>query len=127
MFKMPEVMGMASSMSTNAEQRLAAVARNIANADTPGYRAQSVAPFHDSYRDSEGLALRTSHPGHLTAVSGHLTSARSAEAGGHMSPNGNNVSLEAQMVEAAAIRKDHDLALSIYKTSLEIMRSSLGR
>ena len=44
-----------------------------------------------------------------------------------MSPNGNNVSLEGEMLSAAGVRKDHDLALTIYRSSLGLFRTSLGR
>ena len=43
------------------------------------------------------------------------------------SPNGNSVSLEDEMVKGADIKRQHDLALTIYKTSLGLLRSSIGR
>ena len=50
MFDRPEVLGMASAMAQNASTRLSAIARNVANADTPGYRAVDAPSFRDSYR-----------------------------------------------------------------------------
>ena len=47
--------------------------------------------------------------------------------GGTMSPNGNSVSLEGEMVKAADVKREHDLALAIYGKSLAILRASLGR
>lgn len=127
MFKLPEVFGMASAMSANAEARLGVIAENVANADTPGYRAKSVAPFQDSYQAEGGLALKVTRAGHMGATAGSQVTAVSDRAAGNMSPNGNNVSLEGQMMSAAETRQQHDLALSIYKSSLDILRASLGR
>ena len=43
------------------------------------------------------------------------------------SPNGNSVSLEAEMMRSTKVRHDHDLALAVYKTSLDILRAASGR
>ena len=42
-------------------------------------------------------------------------------------PNGNAVSLEAEMVKGASIRQDHQMALSVYSKAIEILRLSAGR
>lgn len=126
MFEMPEILTMAGAMSSNASTRLAAIAQNVANADTPGYRAKDGPDFAESYGSADGLRLKQTRPGHLPAGGANL-SALSDRVGGHMSPNGNNVSLEDEMMRAAQIRQDNDLALSIYKSSLNILRASLGR
>lgn len=127
MFESPAVMGMASALARNAGARLGAIAENVANADTPGYRAKDGKPFSEVYGTGPGLLLRATRPGHLSAAGGERFTAISDRPGGHMSPNGNNVSLEGEMVAAADVRRDHDLALTIYKTSLGILRASLGR
>lgn len=127
MFDQPKVMGMASALAANASARLTAVAQNVANADTPGYRARDAQSFQDSYRAASDHPLRTTRPGHIGGFSGQQLTALSERSGGHMSPNGNNVSLENEMLTAAGVRKDHDLALTIYRTSLGLLRTSLGR
>jgi flagellar basal-body rod protein FlgB len=126
MFDRPDILGMASAMAQNASVRLSAIARNVANADTPGYRAVDAPSFGEIYRSDGDFLLRTTRPGHLVsaAASGQTAAPRP---GGHMSPNGNNVSLEGEMVAAADVRRDHDMALTIYKTSLGLLRASLGR
>ena len=127
MFDRPEVLGMASALAANASARLTAIAQNVANADTPGYHARDAQPFQDSYLAASGLPLRTTRPGHHNGFSGQMLTAVSDRASGHMSPNGNNVSLETEMLAAAGVRQDHDLALTIYRTSLGLLRTSLGR
>ena len=127
MFEKPEIMGMAAAMAANASTRISAIAQNVANADTPGYRAKDAANFGETYRASSDFLMKATRKGHLgsaTPVTGDPLSARS---GGHLSPNGNNVSLEDEMMRAAGIRQDHETALTIYKTSLNILRASIGR
>lgn len=127
MFDRPDVLGMASAMAQNASTRLSAIARNVANADTPGYHAVDALSFRDSYRSSGNLPLQATRTGHLSASEGTSATPLIARPDGNMSPNGNNVSLENEMVAAASVRRDHDLALTVYKTSLGLLRVSLGR
>jgi flagellar basal-body rod protein FlgB len=127
MFDRPEVLGMASAMAKNASDRLSAVARNVANADTPGYRAVDAPSFAESYRSGSALPLRATRPGHLQPSNGGEVTRLTARPDTNLSPNGNNVSLESEMVAAAGARRDNDLALTIYKTTLGLLRTSLGR
>lgn len=127
MFEKPEILGMSAAMAANAASRLSAIAENVANADTPGYRAKDVADFAESYHSEGGFQLAATRPGHIPASPTAAYAAVSERAGGHLSPNGNNVSLEDEMMRMAGVRKDHDTALAIYKKSLDILRTSLGR
>lgn len=127
MFEIPDILAMAGAMSSNAATRLSAIAQNVANADTPGYQSKDGPVFADSYTADSGFGLMRTRPGHLGSATDGGQTALSARAGGHMSPNGNNVSLEDEMMRAAQIRQDNDLALTVYKTSLNILRASLGR
>ena len=46
---------------------------------------------------------------------------------GAETPNGNSVSLEDQMMRAAEVRQEHDLALGVYTKTLEILRAAVTR
>ncbi|MBV1903051.1 MAG: flagellar biosynthesis protein FlgB, partial [Marinosulfonomonas sp.] len=95
--------------------------------DTPGYRAKDTESFSDNYKNSDSSVLRTTRQTHLTSDAARNTAAKLLDAGGESSPNGNNVSLELEMVKATEVRHQHDLALSVYSSSLNIIRTSLGR
>ena len=114
---------MAFALAAHAGARQVQVARNVANADTPGYRAHDLPDFAETF--DAGPTLRTTRPGHIAApISGESgLVARGAEP----SPNGNDVSLEAEMMAAADIRQQHDMALSIYTKASEIMSLALSR
>ena len=124
-----EVFQMAQAMAQYAETRQSAIAQNIAQADTPGYKAKDVAPFAETYRAQEGSeALRATREKHLSGNSGGFEpQIITASQTGSQSPNGNTVSLDLEMMRAAEVRIQHDTALTIYQTSLDILRTSIGR
>jgi flagellar basal-body rod protein FlgB len=122
-----EILRMSQAMAVNAAARASAVARNIAQADTPGYKAREVAPFAETYRGAEGLAPRATRAGHLAGTSAPAAPELRLAATGTESPNGNTVSLEGEMMKAVEARRQHDTALAIYRKSLDILRLGLGR
>lgn len=127
MFEKLEIFGMAAGLARHAVARQSAIAANVANADTPGYRARDVADFQSSWRAAHAESgMRASRAGHLDADAGTVAF-RMIDRPGPSAPNGNTVSLETEMVKATEVRQHHEVALSIYKTSLDILRSSLGR
>ena len=125
MFDKIELFQMAQGMSTQANARMAITARNVANADTPGYRAQDIASFAETYESPAGN-MRSTRAGHSLA-SGSQAPMATVDAPGASSPNGNTVSLETEMMRSVEVRQQQELALAIYKSSLNILRTSLGR
>ena len=123
MFQKVEVIQMAHALAAHAGARQAAIARNVAHADTPGYRATDLPGFAESWRAAGGL--RATRAGHLGGTAALTLAPRPVP--GQPAPNGNTVSLEAEMVRAAEVRHQHDLALSIYRSASNVMRASLGR
>ena len=123
------ILRLASSLAAHSTTRQQVVAENIAHADTPGYRARDIADFSEVMRTSTtDFSARTTRPGHIDFGAGPSGfEPREVAALGAESPNGNSVSLEDQMVRAAELRRSHDLALGVYKKSLDILRASIGR
>jgi len=117
MFNDLKILHTASLMARHAVERHAQVAENIANADTPGYKAKDIEPFAEAYARRE-----------RTTVDGGANAFRSEriQTPGVASPNGNTVSLEDQMSRSAATTRDHDTAITIYSKTLSMLRSSLG-
>lgn len=114
----------AGAMARHAADRQVIVARNIAQADTPGYRAQDIAPFAETYA-APAPGLRRSRPGHQAGAPMARSAVRPAQ--GEPAPNGNNVALEDEMLASVAATRDHNTALAIYRHGLTVLRSSLGR
>ncbi|TRW99460.1 FlgB family protein [Paracoccus sp. M683] len=126
MFERIELIGMARAMTDHAAQRQKVVAGNIANADTPGFQARDVTPFSETYRKG-GVALRGTDPRHITSPFGAGGQARVTVDDAQPSPNGNSVSIEAEMVKTAQLRGEHELSVGIYRSALDILRTSIGR
>ena len=122
-----EIFQLAHGLAKNASTRQSVIAGNIANADTPGFRAKDVASFSDTYRANAQDNLRATRPGHQLDAAANAQMPRITDRPGPSSPNGNTVSLETETMEAVEIRHDHEMALSVYQTSLGILRTSLGR
>ncbi|WP_425046913.1 FlgB family protein [Primorskyibacter sp. S87] len=118
----------AYAMATHAGKRQAVISQNIANADTPGYRARDIAAFSSvvSYDDVR-TDMRASRPGHVSGFRSDRSAWREFVTGDQINPNNNSVSVENEMLKAVETRRQHDRALAIYKSSLNILRTSLGR
>lgn len=126
MFSNLDVFQTSYAMARHAGARQAVTAANMANADTPGYHAQSIAPFSVSFRQGGTIALRTTRTDHMR--SGAMTGQPSVGlSDAEASPNGNSVSLEQEMINSVEIQREHSRALAIYKHSLDVLRTSIGR
>lgn len=125
MFENLEVFQTSYAMARHAGARQAVTAANMANADTPGYRARAMESFRDTYvaGSSDLRATRSGHLGTGTTSAPPQPHMSDAEA----SPNGNSVSLEQEMVNSIEIQREHSRALAIYKHSLDVLRTSIGR
>lgn len=128
MFKNLTVFRMAYGMATHAGVRQAAVARNIANADTPGYRPRDVVPYAETLKETPGAdTQKATRAGHLNGQLRDAPPEVSQRDIAYSDPNGNAVSLEQEILKAVEVKRQHDRATAIYKSSLTILRASLGR
>ena len=125
MFEKLEITRMAQALAAHAGSRMGVIAKNIAHADTPGFKAQDIADFATVWEDS-GQDMRATRPGHFAAPAGRAEVVTFAS-GGSEAPNGNSVSLEKEMVKSVEARQEHEMALSIYRATSDVIRASLGR
>ena len=124
------ILQMAQDLAAHASSRQSVIAQNIANADTPGYKARDMATFAESFRETADMraSSRPVRAGHIAlGVRGSGGAIFEAAEFGAESPNGNTVSLEDQLVRAADVKYQHDLALGIYGKSINILRAGMGR
>lgn len=127
MFDRIGTLKMADQLIAHGAQRQRLIATNVANADTPGYRAVDLDSFARSYDDTGDTGLRRTHDRHLAASDWGLGGQRIRHAGGEPNPNGNTVSLEDEVFRIAEARREFDLAVTVTRSSLGLMRTSLGR
>ncbi len=127
MFEGTEIVRVAQELARHSSTRQAELARNVANADTPGYRARDVLPFADVYSEQSNIQARATRDGHLTGTGPKGLNFQVVDARTEAAPNGNTVSLETEIMKSAEVRKSHGLALAVYQTSLDLMRTAIGR
>ncbi len=128
MFEKLEIFRMAHAMSVHAGARQSVVAQNMANADTPGYAARDVRPFKEIVETGDaGFVPRVTRPGHMNGASSPFDLGISERRDAVADPNGNSVSLETEMMAAVDVKRQHDRALAIYKSSLTVLRAAVGR
>tara|TARA_R110002020_G_scaffold305817_9_gene521732 strand:+ start:625 stop:987 length:363 start_codon:yes stop_codon:yes gene_type:complete len=118
MMKSTNLQNLVSAMASHAAQRHAVVAENIANSDTPGYKAKDLQPFSEVFHEAQ-MGTKPINPGNFS-----VTETTSGDA---YSPNGNSVSLEEQMMKSAETQNDHALALMLYRKSLSMMKMAVGK
>lgn len=114
-------------------ERQNVLAQNIANANTPHYRARDVKPFQFDSALLRGpangaapLHLSATRPGHIGAATGGGTvTADRAKSYGE-DPDGNTVNLEEQMVKQADVAKAYDMATTVYKRGAAMLRTAVG-
>lgn len=128
MFESLSLFTTASALAEHAGRRQSLVARNIANANTPGYKARDLESFADSFEQPGVFELRGTRAGHRTQpISGLGPGVREVVDPGNESPDGNSVSLESEMVRGVDIRQQHDLAVTVYRSGIDLLRAGLGR
>ena len=119
------ILRLADGLARHSASRHSLVAKNIANADTPGYKAKDLPRFDTLVRSD--FDARATRPGHLTGQQTVNMSPIEASAFGTESPNGNDVSVTDQLTRATQALGNHDKAVTIYRKTLDILRLGLGR
>jgi len=132
MFADLEIVRMAQGLARHAAARQEAVARNVANVNTPGYKQVGLPDFASLHArtvssGSEASGMRATRAAHLGAGHDYAPPAPRVVADARQAPNGNSVSLEGEIMKAAELRRDHDMALAIYRTATSVLRAGIGR
>lgn len=113
------------------QARQGVLAENIAHADTPGYGARDVKAY--SFRDHIGmeslaLATDTTKVAHLT---GSISGTRDAKVemvdSFEVTPSGNSVNLEEQMMKVTENQMDFQAATTLYTKGLGLIRTALSK
>jgi flagellar basal-body rod protein FlgB len=112
-----DVLSVYSAMARHAAETQKVSATNIAHANDPGYKATQVEAFQDYLQ-------RVAATG---TVGSDAAAFRSTEIPADTSPNGNSVNLELEMYRAADAQSQHELALSVYTKSLDLLRTAIGK
>lgn len=98
------------------------VAENVANADTPGFKARTTEGFDKMLSEGVQAHLKVSHPGHIGSTQSTTVGVDVDPDAWGASPNGNTVALEQQSIKANEINESYQLAASLYRKGHELVR-----
>lgn len=107
--------------------RQSMLAQNVANADTPGYRAHDLKPFSEALKTVKPAGMLATHGRHMVAELGNTTFREENRVQGwEIEPSGNQISLEEQMIEAADNVRDYELATRLMKKHVTMLKATLS-
>ena len=107
------------------------LSQNISNSDTPGYqakdlKAQSFKDMLSGNRDVS-MTLTSTNGSHIQTKETENFKPKTAKGDYEMTPSGNGVVLEDQMMKLAETQIQYQMTTSLYKKHLSMMKSALGR
>ena len=107
---------LASQQAGWLSTRQATIASNVANANTPGYRAQDVQPFSAVLSHMQ-LSMATTAPGHIqpASLAGDRTKVKTSDSW-DVVHSGNSVNLEQEMMKAGEVNRAHALNVNIVRS-----------
>ena len=114
------------------QTRQGLLAENVANAETPGYRGRDLKAygFEDHMRSMSvaSIATTATNPGHIVKASSGGEAFGSRQLNNfEVTPEGNGVTLEDEMMKVTANQMDYSAVTAIYSRSIRIIKTALGR
>ncbi|MCK5295428.1 MAG: hypothetical protein KAJ75_00935 [Alphaproteobacteria bacterium] len=140
---------MANSQMKWLNQRQSVIAKNVANANTPSYKASDLTPIDFKstlLKQTSKVQMTKTNTAHMSEGGRKVSAFRTNNA--HMSgtlPNqgeyrvkeirkpfevavdGNAVNLEDQMVKMSETQQQHDLVTTLFKKHMKMITMSLGK
>ena len=115
--------GVASRRLDYIDQRQRVLAQNIANANTPNYRAHDLSPFESLLSGATVAPVRTD-PAHFGG--GAETASLILQPVSERAPDGNTVSVEGQLTKVADDETSASLVGNLWKTTMGMYLTALG-
>ena len=132
----PILSGIRRQMETLSD-RQRVIAQNIANSETPGFKARMVedADFSDLLGNSGTGGIRVAKPRvELTAGMKGLGAIQPAGAGivldkdiSETKPDGNNGTLEDQLLKLGQVQADFSAMTNLYRKQLSMLKTAVGK
>ncbi|SFP65103.1 flagellar basal body rod protein FlgB [Tranquillimonas alkanivorans] len=114
---------MASDRMSWLSERQKVISQNVANADTPGYKARDVGSFQEMVEGSRaGTGLARTHEAHRAgSLDGTGVRVDEDRTAWEQSPDGNTVVLEQQTIRANEVAENYRLAAQLYRKGYELL------
>lgn len=113
-------------------ERQTVLAQNVANVDTPGYRARDVqapdfkAMLAKSSKPSIGMAVTNAQHIATGRASGSAYKTIERESTYEQSPLDNNVVVEEEMMRVAETQSEYQRTLTLYRKTVSMFKAALG-
>jgi flagellar basal-body rod protein FlgB len=126
-------LGLFSALKTKMnwhQTRQRTLAENVANADTPRYQAKDLKPLDFKSRTPGGpgpVRLATTDARHIGGGSGTSPFKNGGDRPFEVTPNGNAVNLEDQMMRVAENQMDYQAVTSLYQRGIGVLKTAIGR
>jgi flagellar basal-body rod protein FlgB len=121
----PYVFKLAAQRSDWLSTRQTLIAGNVANANTPGYRATDLQPF-SSVLDATQVSMTTTNPMHMAPTDQELTAAQVVETEpSDETMSGNSVRLENEMIKLGDVNRDYTMGTNLKRVLHQMMMSVL--
>jgi flagellar basal-body rod protein FlgB len=116
---------LASQRTQYLSARQALIAGNVANANTPGFRAQDLRSFA-SVLDQTQITMATTNPAHIAPEPTSLDASRQTDSdSANATVSGNYVNLEDEMMKLGEVSRDSLMTNSVKKIFHQMMMSAL--
>jgi flagellar basal-body rod protein FlgB len=129
--KMPLFQALSQKMKWH-QTRQSLLAENVANAETPGYRGRDLKAF--SFADQMSSVQMSSVSTTATNAQHFSVAGQGADKFGarkmnsfEITPEGNAVVLEDEMMKVAGNQMDYQAATAIYTRSIKLIKTALGK
>ncbi|MHC2625577.1 flagellar basal-body rod protein FlgB [Bradyrhizobium huanghuaihaiense] len=116
---------LASSQARYLELRQSTIATNVANANTPGFKARDVEPFN-KVLDTMPVRLAATSPSHLQLSAAETdTRATAKKDSWEVVHSGNSVSLEQEMIKGNDVNRDYSMNSAVVRSFHRMLLSSV--
>ena len=114
-----------------AAQRQKVLSQNVANADTPDYKARDLKAldFKRMVKDAAPVKVTRTNPQHLmgTVPEQETFKARKVRKDFEQSPDGNAVIVEEQMQKVGDARSDYNTAVTLMQAQMKMFKLALDK
>ncbi len=115
---------LASSQARYLELRQSTIATNVANANTPGFKARDVEPFN-KVLDGTPVRLATTSPSHMQLSPAETdTRAIAKKDSWEVVHSGNSVSIEQEMIKGSDVSRDYSMNSAVVRSFHRMLLSS---
>jgi flagellar basal-body rod protein FlgB len=131
MFEDLTLLAMARKQMDWLSRRQEVLSENIANANTPNFKAKDLAPV--SFKDvmqppAETVRAVVTNPMHVSPevqpTTFNTVTVRRPE---ETKPNGNEVGLEDQMQKMGDVKSSYDIAINIFQKNIAMLKTAIGK